>query len=167
MSREKGLKEAALLAVIGLVVFGLIRTYTGGVEDHYSLAASLTVRVNMNRDAAEKIELLPGVGPTLARRIVDEREANGPFETLDGLATRVAGIGPKTVARFRDQVDFGQEAADVKSGDVSSADRDSGDGDMADVDLADVLLHTSQETRQDDDQQNGETDERLGSDGVR
>ena len=43
---------------------------------------------------------LDGVGDVLARRIVEDRETNGPFETIDAL-DRVKGIGPATLNRLR------------------------------------------------------------------
>lgn len=43
---------------------------------------------------------LDGIGETLARRIVADREANGPFPSVDDL-TRVRGIGEKLLARYR------------------------------------------------------------------
>jgi competence protein ComEA len=50
-------------------------------------------RVDVDRATAVELERLPRVGPALARRIVDDREANGPFGSLDGLG-RVSGVGP-------------------------------------------------------------------------
>jgi competence protein ComEA len=52
-------------------------------------------------NAADEAELqrLPGVGPTLARRIVEAR-GNGPFKSPDDLR-RVKGIGPKTLDSLR------------------------------------------------------------------
>ena len=43
---------------------------------------------------------LPGVGETLARRIVAHREANGPFTSIEEL-DRINGIGPKTLEDLR------------------------------------------------------------------
>ena len=48
--------------------------------------------INVNRADATQLEELPGVGPVLAARIIADREANGPFATLDDLA-RVPGVG--------------------------------------------------------------------------
>ena len=44
--------------------------------------------------------MLPGVGETLARRIVESRSEAGPFTELEALR-RVRGIGPKTLERIR------------------------------------------------------------------
>lgn len=53
-------------------------------------------RLDLNRASAEELELLPRIGPTLARRIVEDRERRGPFRTVQELS-RVRGIGPRTM----------------------------------------------------------------------
>jgi len=55
--------------------------------------------VDVNRAPAATLETLPGVGPALARRIVEAR-ARRPFSSVEDLE-RVPGIGPATVARLR------------------------------------------------------------------
>lgn len=54
-------------------------------------------RVDVDRAGADELARLPRVGPKLARRIVEERDANGPFGSLEGLG-RVPGIGPALLA---------------------------------------------------------------------
>jgi competence protein ComEA len=61
----------------------------------------LRVRIDPNRASEEELRALPGIGPALARRIVEDRAARGPFADVGELA-RVRGIGPRTVARLRD-----------------------------------------------------------------
>lgn len=56
-------------------------------------------RIDLNTAPEAELGLLPRIGPTLAKRIVEERETNGPFADLDDLAERVRGIGPRTVER--------------------------------------------------------------------
>ncbi len=55
--------------------------------------------LNVNRATAVELEGLPGIGSSLARRIVADREARGPFATVESLA-RISGIGPGLVARL-------------------------------------------------------------------
>jgi competence ComEA-like helix-hairpin-helix protein len=55
--------------------------------------------LNVNRATAVELEGLPGIGSSLARRIVADREARGPFATVAAL-DRIPGIGPKLVARL-------------------------------------------------------------------
>lgn len=62
-----------------------------------------TGRLNINLATERQLTLLPGVGPALAQRIVEYREASGPFQRIDDL-TKVKGIGPKKLAKFRGMV---------------------------------------------------------------
>lgn len=59
--------------------------------------------VNINTASAAELELLPGVGPALAGRIVAHREANGAFKSVDDLIL-VRGIGEKSLERIRPYV---------------------------------------------------------------
>jgi competence protein ComEA len=48
----------------------------------------------------EELERLPGIGPVLARRIVEDRGRNGQYRRLEDLL-RVKGIGPKKLKKLR------------------------------------------------------------------
>lgn len=61
---------------------------------------SITRLIDVNAAPAESLTMLPGIGPVLAERIVADREANGPFRSLDEL-DRVRGIGPRTIEKLR------------------------------------------------------------------
>ncbi|TVQ61119.1 MAG: ComEA family DNA-binding protein [Phycisphaerales bacterium] len=63
-------------------------------------ASSIARQIDLNAAPPEELELLPGIGPTLAARIVEERDAEGLFRSVDDLQ-RVRGIGPRTVERLR------------------------------------------------------------------
>jgi len=49
---------------------------------------------------ADSLELLPGVGPVLATRLVAARDDMGAFRSWDDV-DRVRGIGPKTIERLK------------------------------------------------------------------
>ena len=59
--------------------------------------------VCINTASAEELEFLPGIGPVLAQRIVEDRELNGPFSTKEALL-RVNGIGEKTLDAITDYI---------------------------------------------------------------
>ncbi|MEA2573506.1 MAG: competence protein ComEA [Chloroflexia bacterium] len=63
-------------------------------------------KVNINTATAKELEALPGIGTVLAERIVVEREANGPFKTVDDLM-RVPGIKEGIMSQLRDLVTVG------------------------------------------------------------
>jgi competence protein ComEA len=59
--------------------------------------------LDINRATAAELEKLPGIGPSLARRIVEWRETRGPFRSVEDLL-QVPGIGPKTLEGIRDKI---------------------------------------------------------------
>jgi len=59
--------------------------------------------VHLNTATAGDLETIPGVGPVLAARIIQYRQANGPFVAVEDLLD-VAGIGEAKLAAMRDGV---------------------------------------------------------------
>ena len=80
--------------------------------------ANLTSAININRATITELQRLPGIGPRMSQRIVDEREKS-PFKSVEDLR-RVAGIGPKTLERLKPYVTVNSESLRLVS-----ADRDS------------------------------------------
>lgn len=70
------------------------QTGGGGVTDG---------KVDINRASAAELETLPGVGAATAKKILADREANGPFSAPEDLM-RVSGIGEKKFEAMRDLV---------------------------------------------------------------
>lgn len=58
------------------------------------------LRLNINTAPAESLQLLPLVGATLSRRIVEYRTQHGPFAAVDQLVA-VNGIGKKNLEKLR------------------------------------------------------------------
>jgi len=56
--------------------------------------------VNINTATADQLQLLPRIGPALSGRIVEFREANGPFASIDELVA-VRGIGEKSIVPMK------------------------------------------------------------------
>ncbi len=56
--------------------------------------------VSINSAGVQELDSLPGIGPAIAQDIVNYREANGPFSSIDELA-EVPGIGPSRLERLR------------------------------------------------------------------
>ena len=62
-------------------------------------APSRIAKLNINDATAAQLELLPGIGPSLAGRIVAYRTSHGRFGSIADL-DKVDGIGPKTLERL-------------------------------------------------------------------
>ena len=62
-----------------------------------------TSKVNINTATVGELEKLDGIGPSIAQRIVDFRNANGKFLSIDEIKN-VSGIGEKTFEKFKDDI---------------------------------------------------------------
>ncbi|MCS2608984.1 ComEA family DNA-binding protein [Halomonas dongshanensis] len=94
MQQIKHLMASSLLAA-SLVMMSLGMSATALAQE--------IAPININTADAELLAELPGIGPSRATAIIDEREANGEFTSADDL-TRVSGIGAATVDNMRDQI---------------------------------------------------------------
>ena len=59
--------------------------------------------VNINLAGVDELDELPGVGPATAQAIVDDREENGSFSSIEDIM-RVSGIGEAKFERMRDLI---------------------------------------------------------------
>ena len=66
-------------------------------------ASSDGSRININTATSQELQTIRGIGPTMARRIIEYRQTSGGFSTVDDL-TNVKGIGEKTLEKIRDSV---------------------------------------------------------------
>lgn len=112
LSRDQIVLYALGLLVVGMSAARLACTRWGGGRDVRKLEPDDRVdyRVDINTADAGELDILPGIGPAKARRIIEHREANGPFAAVDDLA-RVSGISHDAVVKLRDLVTVGDAAA--------------------------------------------------------
>jgi competence protein ComEA len=76
---------------------------------------NLTEPIDINRATQEDLQRLPGIGPKISQRILDERQ-KGAFKSVDDLR-RVSGIGPKIMERLRPYICVNLESARVPTSD--------------------------------------------------
>nr|WP_295710822.1 ComEA family DNA-binding protein [uncultured Halomonas sp.] len=90
-----------LKKALATLLFSLYLGFSSGVM------AQEVAPINVNTADAELLAELPGIGPSRAAAIIEERETNGAFDSVEDLE-RVSGIGSATVDRMQDQVTFGE-----------------------------------------------------------
>ena len=66
-------------------------------------AAVARAKVSLASATLDDLDGLPGIGPVTAQKILDWRQAHGPFRSVDDLDA-IPGIGPARVAQLRDVV---------------------------------------------------------------
>jgi competence protein ComEA len=74
-----------------------------GATEQPQTSGGDTERININTASLDEFDSLPGIGPTIAQRIIDYRDENGPFQTIEDLMN-VSGIGPSTFDNIKDLV---------------------------------------------------------------
>jgi competence protein ComEA len=114
---DRGERRAWLLlkhwdqAVVGvsvmaaLVLIGVYWVVQGGlsgrlIEIDRATPSSVAFELDINSAGWPELSVLPNIGETLAKRIVESRQSDGPFADVEDLQ-RVRGIGPKTLEQIR------------------------------------------------------------------
>ena len=74
--------------------------FSGGLVEHdHPPRVAIPFTLDINSAEAAELSQLPGVGPALARRVIDHRQAHGPFLTPEAILD-VPGIGETTLDRI-------------------------------------------------------------------
>ncbi len=81
----------------------LSATPKDGMQIHVYRAGEVPQKVNINTAEVWLLESLPGIGETLAQRIVDYRFVNGYFQGVDDLK-QVDGIGASVFEKIKDKI---------------------------------------------------------------
>lgn len=91
-----------MAALIGVSAYWLAQGGLSGrlIEIDRATPESVAFELDVNAADWPELSVLPNIGETLAKRIVESRQADGPFADVDDLQ-RVRGIGPKTLEQIR------------------------------------------------------------------
>lgn len=126
--RETQLRSLFVLAAGTLSAFAGYWLYLGGHQGkliEIDRARPLTAKylIDVNKADWPEMVQLPGLGETLARRIISDRRERGPFRDIEDL-NRVEGIGLRTLERIRPYVmpiprDTDWAGLELESGEVT------------------------------------------------
>ena len=105
----------AVGTVAMLVINAPAGVVSGAVLAPSQQAGSETAQVDLNSATEPELEALPGVGPAIAARIIEYREANGGFKKVEELMN-VRGIGDRTFLTLRPMISVTAAGAEGGSG---------------------------------------------------
>jgi len=125
LRRVKGIGKRSLERLEGLVTVGAVSPEARAAAERRRAEAKVKPRearvdkpqrpsdlatpVDVNRAGADELRKLPGIGKVTAANIIADREANGPFASVDDLC-RVKGLGQRKVDRLRGMLSVGGNA---------------------------------------------------------
>ena len=118
MLMTKAEKLSALLAAALVVVciFASFKTSPEGITTERSAAQAEIMtggdgetsdellpgeKININKASLNELCMLPGVGEALGQKIIDWREANGDFTSIDEIVDEIDGIGENSIENMR------------------------------------------------------------------
>lgn len=70
--------------------------------------------ININTANSEELQLVPGIGPVTAEKILQMRKSYGPFKSVDDLRA-IKGIGPKRLEKMRKYLTVGKAASQKRA----------------------------------------------------
>ncbi|HEY8542081.1 MAG TPA: helix-hairpin-helix domain-containing protein [Pseudothermotoga sp.] len=100
-------KRLILISFVGLILllgFALEKSYKKeDVASEEVARKTIEFPIDINVASYEELLEIPGIGPAKARAIIQFREQNGPFKTIEDLV-KVSGIGKSTAQRISNYV---------------------------------------------------------------
>lgn len=105
------LKKSDQFVLFGVIVLALttalvVRMANAPERQIEQVITRLSEPLDLNRATLDELIALPGIGPVLARRIIEHRETHGGFKSVEELL-EVRGIGPKRLAQIKERVRVG------------------------------------------------------------
>jgi competence protein ComEA len=92
------------------VAAALLAAFVLATGPAFAATSTPAGKVNLNTATVSQLESLPGIGPSLASRIVEHRQKNGAFKSLEDVMA-VKGIGEKNFAKIQGYLSVGAAAA--------------------------------------------------------
>ena len=94
---------AAFLTVSAKIVSAKTNVIIASVIPSIVSTGKLEGQININIAGADELSTLPGIGPELAKSIINYRREYGPFKHIAGIID-VSGIGLNTFENIKDMI---------------------------------------------------------------
>ena len=98
-------KFIALIMIIFIMGAGVQLLFKRDIAPMRWAHAVRHFKININTARADQLQMLPGIGATLAQRIVDHRQENGAFKALEELED-VDGFTDKRFEHIKDLIEL-------------------------------------------------------------
>lgn len=92
------------------IAIALACVYLIGAATPPPFESPSSIQIDVNAANHADLQMLPGIGPALADRIITDRDTRGPFDDATDL-TRVRGVGDRTVLNLEPYLAFGAAPA--------------------------------------------------------
>lgn len=100
--------QIVLICLIAVILSAALGTRVAWAPEPQiaQFVKKLTEPIDLNTATLDELIDLPGIGPVLARRIIEYRQAHGGFQAVEELL-KIRGIGPKRLEHIRGRVRVG------------------------------------------------------------
>lgn len=89
-----GVTKSLRVVLLAVLIFGISGVF---------LQVSAENKIDVNTATAEQLSEIKGIGPVIAKRIVDYRQENGRFTNKEQLQ-EIKGIGPATLSKIEERI---------------------------------------------------------------
>lgn len=103
VGRARGSKPLKLETALPVKVSAALPESTPSAENTAQPVSDAGLKTNINKASLEELMELPGIGETIAGRIIDYRKSNGGFKMTEDIMD-VEGIGEKTFEKIKDLI---------------------------------------------------------------
>ena len=100
-----GRKNILLISVLFLTFMVCSFVSTAYAKDSSTIETEQVeiVVADINSSSAEELQMVSGIGPTLASRIIKYRDENGKFETIEDIM-KVKGVGRSKFEKIKEHL---------------------------------------------------------------
>ncbi len=103
-TRTEEITLVTLILILGIIIFAHFAGVNQNKSPDLFKQSPDFFRLNINRADWAELDLLPGIGPTWAKKIVRHRRSHGPFKNINDL--KAVGLPDRTIKKLAGHVKF-------------------------------------------------------------